>query len=195
MIQVKIIENQEELDQAFAIREKVFIEEQGCDRDEEFDGLDDDAVQFIAYYRDEMVVESRYEAGLMSRPSDWRGEMAGTSRYRKTEKGIKLERFAVYAEYRRQGLSRCLLESMIDHIRNDNPDPELLLYLHAQVEAMPLYARRGFKETGEKFIEAGIEHIEMSRKWGDLCQRKRIIERVPVKGRPWETRVELRDDF
>ena len=68
MIQVKLVENQEELDQAFAIREKVFIEEQSCDRDEEFDGLDDDAVQFIAYYRD---------------------EPAGTSRYRKTEKGIK----------------------------------------------------------------------------------------------------------
>ena len=147
MIQVRIVENQEELDQAFAIREKVFIEEQSCDRDEEFDGLDDDAVQFIAYYR---------------------SEPAGTSRYRKTEKGIKLERFAVYAEYRGQELGRCLLASMIDHIRNDNPDPEQLLYLHAQVRAMSLYARRGFKETSEKFMEAGIEHIEMSRKLGDL---------------------------
>ena len=148
MIQVRVVENQQELDQAFAIREKVFIEEQGCDRDEEFDGLDDDAVQFIAYYRD---------------------EPAGTSRYRKTEKGIKLERFAVYAEYRARGLGKCLLESMIDHIRNYEQDPELLLYLHAQMEAMPLYARRGFKETGEKFMEAGIEHIEMRRELGDLC--------------------------
>ena len=142
MIQVRIVENQEELDQVFAIREKVFIEEQGCDRDEEFDGLDDDAVHFIAYYGD---------------------DLAGTSRYRETEKGIKLERFAVYAGYRGQGLGKCLLERMIDHIRNDNQDPELLLYLHAQMEARPLYARRGFKETGEKFMEAGIEYIEMRR--------------------------------
>lgn len=163
MIQVKLVENQEELEQAFAIREKVFIEEQSCDRDEEFDGLDDDAVQFIACYRD---------------------EPAGTSRYRKTEKGIKLERFAVYAEYRGQGLGKCLLEGMIDHIRNDNPNPELLLYLHAQVEAMPLYARRGFKETGEKFMEAGIEHIEMSREWGDLSGSNRTARRS--KGLLWK---------
>lgn len=161
MIQVKLVENQEELDQAFAIREKVFIEEQSCDRDEEFDGLDDDAVQFIAYYKD---------------------EPAGTSRYRKTEKGIKLERFAVYAGYRRQGLGRCLLESMIDHIRNDKQDPKLLLYLHAQVEAMSLYARRGFKETGEKFMEAGIEHIEMSREWGDLSHANPKVAKEVGKG-------------
>ena len=140
MIRVKTVESQEELDQAFAIREKVFIEEQECDRDEEFDGLDQDSVLFIAYYK---------------------GRPAGTSRYRRTEKGIKLERFAVYTEYRGKGVGKRLVQSTIGHIEANIKEPGLLLYLHAQLAAMPLYARHGFHQVGDMFIEAKIEHFEM----------------------------------
>ena len=140
MIRVNTVESQDELDQAFAIREKVFIEEQECDRDEEFDGLDEESVHFIAYYH---------------------GKPAGTSRYRRTEKGVKLERFAVYQEFRGKGVGKRLVQSAIGHIDANIKDKGLLLYLHAQLEAMPLYAAYGFKKVGDKFVEAKIEHFEM----------------------------------
>lgn len=143
MIRVKTVENQEELDQAFAIREKVFIEEQECDREEEFDGFDEESTHFIAYYEN---------------------KPAGTARYRRTEKGIKLERFAVYEEYRGKGVGKRLVQSTIAHIENHIKEPGLLLYLHAQVTVMPLYIKHGFSKVGEKFIEAKIEHIEMHKK-------------------------------
>lgn len=140
MIRVKTVENQEELDQAFEIREKVFIEEQECDREDEFDGYDQESVHFIAYFD---------------------GKPAGTSRYRRTEKGIKLERFAVYQEYRGKGVGKRLVQSSVGHIEANVKESGLLLYLHAQLAAMPLYARHGFQKVGEKFIEAQIEHFEM----------------------------------
>ncbi len=143
MIRVKTVENQAEMDQVFEIREKVFIEEQECSRDEEFDGYDDESVHFIAYYD---------------------GKPAGTSRYRRTDKGIKLERFAVYQEFRGKGVGKRLVQSSVGHIEATIKEPGLLLYLHAQLMAIPLYARHGFQKIGEKFVEAQIEHFEMRKK-------------------------------
>ena len=143
MIRVKKVENQQELEAAFAIREKVFIEEQECDRDEEFDGYDQESIHFVAYYQD---------------------EPAGTARYRRTDKGIKLERFAVHQEFRGKGVGKRLVQSALGHIDANVKEPGLLLYLHAQLEAMPLYAKYDFKKIGEKFIEAKIEHFEMQKR-------------------------------
>ncbi|MFT7381470.1 MAG: putative GNAT family N-acyltransferase [Roseivirga sp.] len=142
MIRVKKIENQEELDKAFAIREKVFIIEQECDRDEEFDEFDAESIHFIAYYQ---------------------GQVAGTSRYRKTAKGIKLERFAVLKEFRGSGIGKRLVSTVLADVLFHYIEPGTLIYLHAQLTAMPLYARYDFKKVGEMFVEAKIEHFEMQK--------------------------------
>jgi predicted GNAT family N-acyltransferase len=142
MIRVKKIENKEELDQAYAIREKVFIEEQACDREEEFDEFDEESVHFIAYNN---------------------GTPAGTARYRRTSKGIKNERFAVLKEFRGEGVGKALVQSVLADIEHTIKEPGTLLYLHSQVHAMPLYTKYGFKKVGEKFVEAGIEHFEMQK--------------------------------
>lgn len=142
MIRVKKVEKQEELNQAFAIREKVFIEEQECDRDEEFDGFDEESIHFIAYYQN---------------------EVAGTSRYRKTSKGIKLERFAVLKEFRGAGIGKRLVSTVLADVLFHFNEPGTLIYLHAQLTAMPLYAKYDFKKVGEMFIEANIEHFEMQK--------------------------------
>jgi predicted GNAT family N-acyltransferase len=142
MIRVKKIENQEELDKAFAIREKVFIIEQECDRDEEFDEFDAESIHFIAYYQ---------------------GQVAGTSRYRKTAKGIKLERFAVLKEFRGSGIGKRLVSTVLADVLFHYIEPGTLIYLHAQLTAMPLYARYDFKKVGEMFVEAKIQHFEMQK--------------------------------
>ena len=35
--------------------------------------------------------------------------------------------------------------------------------LHAQSYVKEFYARRGYQEEGEPFMEAGIQHVQMSR--------------------------------
>jgi predicted GNAT family N-acyltransferase len=38
------------------------------------------------------------------------------------------------------------------------------IYLHAQLDAVSLYARFGFEKNGPEFEEAGIRHYKMVRK-------------------------------
>lgn len=141
MIRVKKIETDQELQEAFKIREIVFIDEQECPPEEEFDGLDDESIHFIAYITDEPV---------------------GTSRYRTTDKGVKLERFAVLKEHRGKGVGKRLVQTAIAQIAATF-EAGTLLYMHAQLDAMPLYARYGFEKVGDKFVEAGIEHFLMKK--------------------------------
>ncbi len=84
----------------------------------------------------------------------------GTARWRKTEKGIKLERFAILNEYRNKGYGSMILENLL----RDILPLGLKIYLHSQLKAVPYYQRQGFIKTGEIFQEAGIDHYLMLRK-------------------------------
>ena len=134
-IEVRRVSNAEELEHVFAIRRKVFVDEQNCPPELEWE-YEDESVHFL---------------GTVN------AQPAGASRWRKTEKGYKLERFAVLKEYRGIGLGQALLGTVI----KDLPEDATYVYLHAQLDAMPLYAKFGFKKAGEQFEEAGIQHFKM----------------------------------
>ncbi len=141
MIRVKKIETKEELAQAYRIREVVFIEEMRLPSNEEYDAHDLEAVHFIAYSS---------------------GEPVGTSRYRVTDRGVKLERFAVLKPFRGKGVGKRLVQTTLGQI-SASFRKGTLLYLHAQVDAMPLYVRHGFESVGDKIFGSGIELFEMKK--------------------------------
>ena len=85
------------------------------------------------------------------------GEPAGASRWRKTDKGYKLERFAVLASFRGNGVGQALVKAVLD----DLPSDAEYIYLHAQIQAVTLYEKFGFEKTGPEFEEAGIRHYKM----------------------------------
>lgn len=134
-IEVRKVKNKEELEQIFAIRRVVFVEEQNCPPELEWE-YEDESVHFIGF--------------VDNKP-------AGAARWRRTDKGYKLERFAVLKEYRGIGLGQALVGSVI----KDLPEDAEYVYLHAQLTAMPLYAKFGFEKTGNQFEEAGIQHFKM----------------------------------
>ena len=80
----------------------------------------------------------------------------GTARWRKTEHGQKLERFAVLKSARRKGVGAALVQFVLDQI-----DDQEIAYLNSQVSAIPFYASLGFEATGGIFYEAGIPHRKM----------------------------------
>lgn len=134
ILQVIKIKTQEELESAFAIRRKVFVDEQGVDPKLEWDNED---------------VSTHFLALLDNFP-------CGACRYRKTDKGYKLERFAVLKEYRGKRVGQALVAAVLDDIP-DNAD----IYLNAQHDAVGLYSKFGFSVQGEQFEEAGIKHFKM----------------------------------
>ena len=138
-----------DLEAAFAIRRAVFVVEQHVDAREEYE-YEDESHHFLA------------------RTDEGSGQPvpSGTARWRRTEKGIKMERFAVLSPFRGRGVGKALVQAVLDDIFSQQPqratgDPIASIYLHAQVSAMPLYTGFGFVPVGPMFDEAGIQHYKM----------------------------------
>ena len=83
-----------------------------------------------------------------------------TARHRKTEKGFKLERFAVLSEARGKGFGMLILKAILEDLKESNT----LKYMHAQVQVIPFYEKVGFVKSGNIFEEAGIMHYKMAYK-------------------------------
>lgn len=139
-ILVKKINNPDQLQASFAIREDVFVIEQEVDPSEEYDEFEDISVHFLA------TVDSK---------------PAGTARWRFTDKGVKLERFAVLKPMRGFGVGYALVKAVVEDIAAHPNSHGKKLYMHAQVDAMRLYAKFGFQKVGEMFEECDIKHYKM----------------------------------
>lgn len=139
-IKVEKVLTKEQLDTVFKIREEVFVIEQEVDPAEEYDEFEDTSIHFLASLE---------------------GSPAGTARWRFTDKGVKLERFAVLKPMRGKGVGQALVKAVVDDIAA-NPDTKgKKLYMHAQLDAMPLYAKFGFTQVGDMFEECNILHYKM----------------------------------
>ncbi len=132
-----------DLEATFAVRREVFIKEQAVPEEIELDALDRDpaTVHFVAIN----------EAG---RP-------VGAARIRPYGDGaVKIERVAVVRERRGTGLGTRLMEEVEAEARNLG---FVTAKLNAQTHARGFYERLGYQPKGEIFMEAGIEHIAMSK--------------------------------
>ena len=136
-VEVKKVVDPAELEKVFAIRREVFVGEQNCPPELEWEH-EDESTHFLA------TVD---------------GEPAGAARWRKTDKGYKLERFAVLGKFRGHGVGQTLVQTVLD----DLPEDATYVYMHAQIQAVSLYERFGFVKTGRQFEEAGIQHFKMER--------------------------------
>src|SRR5690606_20670374 len=130
------------LETVFQIREAVFVLEQQVDPKEEYDEFETSSTHFLAKVD---------------------GSDAGTARWRITEEGIKLERFAVLSAMRGLGVGQALVRTVLEDIANGREGKNKMIYLHAQLPAVPLYQKFGFKKEGGIFMECGIAHYNMKR--------------------------------
>jgi len=125
-------------DDAFEIRRAVFIDEQGVTTAQEFDGLDDEAVHFVAY-RDE--------------------EPVGTAGLRFPEAGVaKVERVAVREHARGEGVGQRLVRTLEAEARDQEC---ATVVLHAQTTVEEFYEKLGYETVSDVFVEDGIEHVKM----------------------------------
>jgi len=137
-IQVNKVTDSLLLEKVFAIRREVFVVEQNCPPELEWE-FEDESNHFLA------TVD---------------GQPAGASRWRKTDKGYKLERFAVLKKFRGFGVGQELVKAVL----SDLPKDADYVYMHAQLLAIPLYEKFNFEKIGPEFEEAGIRHYKMVRK-------------------------------
>ena len=137
-IEVNKVTTEDVLEKVFNIRRIVFVDEQNCPPELEWEN-EDVSTHFLA------TID---------------GEPVGACRWRKTDAGYKLERFAVLQAYRGRKVGQALVAAALA----DLPADAEYIYLNAQLDAMGLYAKFGFVAEGPQFEEAGIQHFKMVKK-------------------------------
>lgn len=118
------------------LRTKVFVLEQGVDKNIEWDGRDHLCQHVIAY--------------------STASEPVGTGRILPSG---HIGRIAVLPSWRGKGVGSAILESLISIARNTDADK---VYLNSQVRAINFYRRYDFIAEGPVFMEAGIPHQRMN---------------------------------
>ena len=149
MAQMEItpVQGKDDWERARTIRRQVFIEEQDCPPDEEWDGHDQTSRHVLGWVEGEAVATARWRTV----PHD-------------EEIVAKLERFAVLPDHRGQGYGTRLVHQVLNDARRAGFDTFLV---HAQSRLRDWYESLGFTSIGRTFKEVGIPHVEMVRREED----------------------------
>ena len=134
-IKINIVTTDQDYRDCLYIRKKVFIEEQNINKELEYDDKKVSAIYILA------------KINLIA---------IGTARYRSTEVGMKLERFAVLKEYRGLGVGKSLVSFLVKTLKSEKN-----LYLNSQKKVAGFYKKLGFRIRGDVFYEAKIPHYKM----------------------------------
>jgi predicted GNAT family N-acyltransferase len=139
--QINVVEITErpQMENAWAIRRLVFIQEQNVPEEIEMDADDAHALHALALDEDTPV-------GC--------GRMVCHDGY------VKIGRMAVLRERRGEGIGRSILMFLMERARKRGFGRAVL---HAQLTAEGFYLKNGYRPEGEVFEEAGIAHRKMSR--------------------------------
>ena len=135
---------------AFAVRHKVFVDEQGVPVELERDERDADADHFVASVDGRAIGAVR----LVVEPAGFEGVPAEHGQVG------HLGRLAVLAEARGSGLGAGLLSAVEDRAAKRGLR---LVYLGAQTHAVGFYERLGYHAYGAEFDDAGLPHRHMYR--------------------------------
>ena len=138
MIEIKKFQftNTELMKTAHNIRYDVFVIGQNCPEEIEWE-FEEESTHFLVFDNKEAVA---------------------TARYRKTENGYKLERFAVLENKRGNGYGNVVLKAILEDLSSFKGN----IYMHAQENVIPFYEKMGFVKEGDLFEEANITHYKMS---------------------------------
>ncbi len=130
----------EDMEQVYALRREVFVDEQGVPEDMERDELDALSVHAVACAEGRVVGTGRLIPPGLAEPSSTVG------------------RVAVAEEHRGTGVGAAVL-AVLEACARERGWPDVVL--HAQAAVRGFYDKYGYTAVGEPYLEAGIEHVTM----------------------------------
>ena len=137
-VTVEVVRSMDEMARVIAIRGAIYMGEQRCPFDEEFDGNDFSATHLICH-KD--------------------GEPLGCMRIRYFADFAKLERLAVRHEGRGHGLAGKILDAAVELCRKKGYS---VLYAHSQKRFLKVWESRGFKLMGgRELIFSDFDYVEV----------------------------------
>lgn len=140
---IKILETKEELNLGFALRIKVFVEEQKVPIELEFDEKDNS--------------ENTVHIGFFDN-----NKLIGVARLIDLDKDvIHIGRVVIDKEYRGKGIGRELIIGC-ENIAQQILKRKIIIELSAQIQSENFYKSLGYNRVNNKiYLDAGIEHVDM----------------------------------
>jgi predicted GNAT family N-acyltransferase len=156
-ISVRVARTIDDFMRAAVIRGAVFIGEQKCPYDEEFDGNDFTATHLIGYVG---------------------SEPAGCLRIRYFSDFAKLERLVVRREFRSSGLARRLVDAGVEFCRTKG---YTRMCTYAQKRLVKFWAKCGFSasKTARELVFSDFDYVEMT------CDTQRVARPVSFGTDPY----------
>ena len=136
-LKVEIVKWIDEHESLKMIRQKVFIEEQNVTSQLEWDGMDEEAIHFLAFKNEKAI---------------------GCARAFVIENYMQLGRMAVLKAYRGEGVGTALIEKAITTAKLNQLSA---IYISAQCQAIDFYKKFGFEITSDIYLDAEILHRDM----------------------------------
>jgi len=131
------VTTQQELEDAFSVRNQVFVEEQKVPEELEIDEYENTSTHVVLYDGKEPI---------------------GAGRIRQVEGAGKLERICVLSSYRGKGAGTIIMNKL-EEIAAENGLQKVKL--NAQTHAVPFYEKLGYEVVSDEFMDAGIPHVTM----------------------------------
>lgn len=140
---IKILKSKEELNLGFALRIKVFVEEQNVPMELELDEKDNS--------------ENTVHIGFFDN-----NKLIGAARLIDLDKDvIHIGRVVIDKEYRGQGIGRELIIGC-ENIAQQILKRKIIIELSAQIQAENFYKSLGYSRVNDIiYLDAGIEHVDM----------------------------------
>ena len=156
-ISVRVARTIDDFMRAAVIRGAVFIGEQKCPYDEEFDGNDFTATHMVGYVGN---------------------EPAGCLRIRYFSDFAKLERLVVRKEFRNSGLARELVNTGVEFCRTKG---YIRMCTYAQKRLVKFWGKCGFSisETSRELVFSDFDYVEM------VCAAERAAKTISFESDPY----------
>ena len=135
-IEIVICDYQTHFEAIRSVRDKVFVKEQSVPIDIEIDGLDEKAIHVVVVIKGSAIATGRM-----------------------LEDG-HIGRIAVLNNQRGKGIGRLIMQKFLEHAKEQKLKK---VWLSSQWHAHRFYCNLGFVCIGEKYQEAGIDHIKMTK--------------------------------
>ena len=143
MMKAITVTTQAELEQTFALRKEVFVDEQKVPLEDEFDAFD----TLVADCAHVLVVDGEVPVGC--------------GRLRVVDGVGKLERIVTKKLMRKSGVGREVVRALETLAKERGLEQ---VKLHGQTQAEQFYQKLGYHTASDIFMEDGIEHVVMMKK-------------------------------
>lgn len=137
-MEVVVVTNDQQREDALKVRKIVFVEEQNVPPDEEIDEFENVATHFVCYNDNH--------------------EPIGAGRFRQLDDIGKIERICVLPSYRKNGVGKLIMNAIINYAKEKGFNK---VKLNSQTHAIPFYEKLGFTIASDEYMEAGIPHRTM----------------------------------